>query len=153
MKEEYISISEFAKRAGVSHQAIYKRLNKDLQPWLQVASGKKSLNIRALELFEGENFATVSTEVAAIQALTKELDFKNREIEQLSEENKRLSEQLLALSDKVGTTLQTITQTQLADKMIEGKKMIDEKTTAAADEPTAAVAEPEPKKKKRLFWK
>lgn len=30
---------------------------------------------------------------------------------------------------------------------------IDEKTTAAADEPTAAVAEPEPKKKKWLFWK
>ena len=60
---------------------------------------------------------------------------------------------MLALSDKVGTTWQTITQTQLADKMIEGKKMIDEKTTAAADEPTAAVAEPEPKKKKWLFWK
>lgn len=31
MKEEYISISEFAKRAGVSRQAVYKLLSTDLR--------------------------------------------------------------------------------------------------------------------------
>ena len=39
MKEEYISISEFAKRAGVSVQAVYKRLDKDIQPWLKELNG------------------------------------------------------------------------------------------------------------------
>lgn len=60
------------------------------------------------------------------EILKNELDIKNKEIEQLREDNKRLSEQLIVLSDKVGTTLQSITQTQLADKIIEGKKLIEE---------------------------
>lgn len=98
MKEEYISISEFAKRAGVSHQSIYKRLHKDLQPWLQEGAGGKKLNIKALDFFETEksatgcatNCATDSTEVATIkllqktvELLEKELTLKNTEIAEL----------------------------------------------------------------------
>jgi DNA-binding protein Fis len=48
---EYLSIKEFSTSAGVSPQAIYQRLDKDLKPYLKDFKGKKSLNIQALELF------------------------------------------------------------------------------------------------------
>ena len=162
MNEEYISISEFAKRAGVSRQAVYARLDKDLSSFLVIDNGKKSLNSRALSLFTvKENDKEVySLELVASlrknnDVLTSELDFKNKEIEQLREENRKLSEQLLSLSDKVGNTLQAISQTQLADKMIEGQKMIEEKSTAAVEVSPAADSEaeqPQPTEKPKKLW-
>lgn len=89
MKDEYISISEFAKKAKVSHQAIYKRLDKDLQPWLQVANGKKMLNVKALDLFEKEKTATNSIEVATVGLLQKTIDILEKELE---EKDKQIGE-------------------------------------------------------------
>lgn len=51
MNNDYIPIKEFANKVGVSTQAIYQRLEKDLQSYLKVEDGKKTLNIKALELF------------------------------------------------------------------------------------------------------
>ena len=48
---EYIPIKEFADKVGVSTQAIYQRIEKDLQSYLKIENGKKTLSIRALELF------------------------------------------------------------------------------------------------------
>lgn len=49
--KEYISIKEFAERAKVSPQAIYKRLGKDLLPFIKEEQGRKTISIEALELF------------------------------------------------------------------------------------------------------
>ena len=93
---EYIPISEFAKRAGVSQQAIYKRLDKDLNPWLKVESKKKMLNVRALELFRPEQHSTGSPELATIMLLQKTVDMLEKELEiknsQIEELNSRLKE-------------------------------------------------------------
>lgn len=98
MKDEYISISEFAKRAGVSVQAVYKRLDKDFKPWLKVENGRKALNIKALEIFKGEKN---STEVESIEAilrmvsmLEKELEIKNEQIRSRDRQIEDLSERL-----------------------------------------------------------
>lgn len=66
-----------------------------------------------------------------IELLENELSIKNNQIEDLQRENRRLSSELLNISNKVGDTLQTITQTQLADKMIEGKKLSEEQPEPA----------------------
>ena len=53
-QEEFITIKEFAQRAGVSHQAIYDRLRKEndeLRKYTKVHNGKKQINTKALELF------------------------------------------------------------------------------------------------------
>ncbi len=96
--EEYITISEFAKRAGVSHQALYKRLDKDLQPWLQVASGKKMLNIKALELFTVNQSCNqvYNNEMLSrmVKMLEKELDIKNQQIETLNHQVEELNARL-----------------------------------------------------------
>lgn len=104
MKEEYISISEFAKRANVSHQYIYKRLDKELQPYLQLVEGKKALNIKALQLFNVTEVATNATKVATEnqevkdliellqeqqKVLKQELDIKNEQIRDLSQSNRQ----------------------------------------------------------------
>lgn len=155
MKEEYISISEFAKRAGVSRQAVYKRIVNDLQAWTRVDNGKKTLNIKALQFFVNDDMSTDSTDLSTIkllqntiEILEKELGEKNREIEELRSENRRLTEQLFNLSGQVGSTLQALTQTQLADKIIEGQKLIEGKAA-----PEVNPEGPQPKKKTWRFWK
>lgn len=164
MKEEYISIAEFAKKAGVSRQAIYSRLDSDLSTFLVIDNGKKTLNTRALKLFDvKENVKEVYNQEFIVslkknnELLEIELKHKNREIKQLLEENRKLSEQLLSLSDKIGTTLQTISQTQLADKMIEGQKMSEESMTVEVGSSVAATLDPEQlqpaERKKKPWWK
>ncbi len=53
---DYITIAEFARRAGVSKQAVYQRLNNvDLTSYVKLENGKKVINIEALSLFAGNN--------------------------------------------------------------------------------------------------
>ena len=47
----YISIRDFSQRAGVSPQAIYQRLDKDLLNYIQVVENRKMIEESALELF------------------------------------------------------------------------------------------------------
>ena len=37
---EYMSVSEFATRAGCSKQAVYQQLNKRLKPYVKAIDGK-----------------------------------------------------------------------------------------------------------------
>lgn len=87
---EYISIKEFAERAGVSTQAIYQRLAKDLQPYLQVEKGKKRLNIEALRLFNDKELKQVDCKENT--NLQSEFLIKTLEVlrEQLAEKDKQL---------------------------------------------------------------
>ena len=98
MKEEFLTISEFAKRAGVSRQAIYKRLDGDLQPWLTVDNGKKLINSKALELFaDNQNVNQVySNETLSrmVSMLEKELDIKNKQIDTLNHQVEELNDRL-----------------------------------------------------------
>lgn len=90
MKEEYISISEFAKRAGVSKQAVYKRLSTDLSTELKEVENQKMLKVSALSRF-GVNqveqpFNQVEQPVdtlsqGIIDLLREELEAKNKQIE------------------------------------------------------------------------
>lgn len=132
MAEEYLTIKQFAAAAGVSEQAIYKRLNKSLKPYYRVIDGKKMIDKEALALYanstsqstpqptvvkpvespafkalhaeveetDNSTSSTTSstTEKEQIQALNrmidmvqKELDIKNKQIEDL---NNRLAEAL-----------------------------------------------------------
>lgn len=50
--EDYISIKEFANKAGVSTQAIYQRVEKDLKGFVKVENGKKLILIAALKFFK-----------------------------------------------------------------------------------------------------
>lgn len=74
-----------------------------------------------------------------VSMLQKELEMKNEQILSLQEENRKLSREILELSGKISDTLQNITKTQLADKLIEGKDMLEQEDFQ--------------KKKRWQFWK
>lgn len=46
--QQYITVKEFAQRAGVSIQSVYQSLNKRLKPYFKVINGRKMLDIKAL---------------------------------------------------------------------------------------------------------
>jgi DNA-binding transcriptional MerR regulator len=48
--KQYITIREFAKLAGISVQAVYKRVEKDFKPYFKLVESKKMLDICALAL-------------------------------------------------------------------------------------------------------
>jgi transcriptional regulator with XRE-family HTH domain len=100
MSKNYLTIKEFAKRAGVSPQYIYKLINNQtdnsLTTSLKVENGKKYLNISALSMFIQEesskpveqpidNSLTTSLN-ATIDALTKQLEIKDNQLLAQSEQ-------------------------------------------------------------------
>lgn len=96
MEKEYISIKEFADAVGVSQQAIYKQLNKELnnklKPYLKVVEKKKMLEKTALSLFEKEEKNNqveqrLNNELneRLIDLLQKELEEKDKQIARLHE--------------------------------------------------------------------
>lgn len=93
-QKEYLTIKEFADAAGVSKQAVYQRLTGTLKPYVSIKDGVKYLNIRALELYEGDNAVkklkknnqeeSNSVQVdSMIELLKRELDQKNKQIDEL----------------------------------------------------------------------
>lgn len=85
---EYLSIKDFASRAGVSPQAIYQRLDKDLKSYVKVVDKKKTLSIKALELFEdkqvGQDVTKSFQEVLSV--LSNQLLEKDKQIAFLQEQ-------------------------------------------------------------------
>jgi len=79
--DEYISIKEFATRIGYTTQAVYQRIEKDLQPFTNVVKGKKCINIKAFELFGtkpvGNELPTVDN---VLPSVTNELPTLNNEL-------------------------------------------------------------------------
>lgn len=51
MKEDLLTIREFAKRVGVSRQAIYSKLETELSPFLVTMNNTKMLKFEAISKF------------------------------------------------------------------------------------------------------
>lgn len=94
-KDEYISISEFSKRAGVSRPTIYAKLENELSSFTKSVNSKTLINTKALELFNVKESVKNFTDFESLkdfievlqeqaQALKKELDIKNEQIRSLS---------------------------------------------------------------------
>lgn len=131
-KDEYISIAEFAERAGVSKAYIYKAIKDRLQPYYKEVDSQKRLNIKALEFFNSTNVSTISTNnstdkdtlkelIAILQeqqaALRSELDIKNEQIRALNSSN---SQQLQLIDQQ--QKLQAISETKRIEVKAESPK-------------------------------
>jgi len=113
---EYISIKEFASKVGLTSQAIYQRIDKDLKPFLKLVENKKTLNIKALELF---GFKVVEQEVDkdllktlqdTLKVLTSQIEIKDQQIANLNDRLKEAQElnrnnQILLGSEQTRTNL------------------------------------------------
>lgn len=113
MKEEYISISEFAKRAGVSRQFIYKELSTKLSTYCKEIDGQKMLNTKALELFDVNKTDTKTDNKETLQDLIKIL----------REQQEVLKQELDIKNDQIRAHLQLIDQQQKLQAMSEAKRL------------------------------
>lgn len=106
--KQYITVAEFAAEAGVSRQAVYKRLASDLAPFTRTEAGKRLIDRAALDLFSPQE------DPGQPQA---EAQDKDREIERQREEIQDLRQQVKTLQSHVMT--QSTELTRLADKLTE----------------------------------
>ena len=110
MKNKYISVSEFAKAAGVSKQAVYSRLkSQDLNKFIKLENGKKLINTKALELFNKSSFNQVeqgleSTEREYIESLKKQIEELQRDKQELY----RLLDQQQQLTAQANATIKLL---------------------------------------------
>lgn len=101
--ENYITIAEFAERVGVSKQAIYKRISKDLAPYLKEEGRVKYIAEEATALF---NHSTnqprlKQTKVERVEKVELDQDQETTYLlEQLKEKDRLIQEQQQTIKDQ-----------------------------------------------------
>ena len=111
---EYISIKEFAKRAGVSRQSIYKALNQvdsRLTAFVNLVDNQKMLNIKALKEIYGVEVdsrltANCQPETTNFQP---EKNLNQQFIESLQQQLKSKDEQIERLTNALEKSQETVT--------------------------------------------
>lgn len=113
METEYISIKDFAKRAGVSQQALYKRLNKlnnQLNNYIKLVENQKMIDIRALqEVYGVEVEQPIQPVIQPVEQpiqpnLQEEIEEKNDLIEFLKDQLRAKDKQMESMLNECDTT-------------------------------------------------
>ncbi len=125
--EEYISISEFAKRAGVSRAYIYKILSTKLTEYCKQVDSQKMLNIKALTLFD------VNKSVNRVNQGDSDVDSMKDLIEILQEQMQTLKVELDMKNEQISTQMKLTDQAQHLQLMAEKKiELLEDKKGSAA---------------------
>ena len=168
VENQYISVKEFAERAGKSVQAIYKGLNNRLNQYVKLVDNQKMLDIRALqEVYgieveqpiqpelttdsteESTNETVIDTLLEQIEILRKELDVKN---EQIREKDKQLNEkdnQMAALNKRLEESHRLLDQQQQLQAMEKKIQALEDKEDIVEH---GAIEPAQEKKKWWRFW-
>ena len=105
-KDEYISIAEFAERAGVNRSYIYKLLSTKLSTYCLQVDNQKKLNIKALELFNVERVDNLVDKKETDEDTLKDL------IEILQEQQKVMKQELDIKNEQIKSLSKTIEREQ-----------------------------------------
>lgn len=112
--QEYICIKEFAERAGVSPQAIYKRLNQvnnQLINYIKPVGNQRMLNIKALQDIYGIEVVNQNQPVEQpvvnfsqpmqdqIRMLQDQLNIKDQQLREQAERDQKKDEQIRKLHE------------------------------------------------------
>lgn len=136
-------IENLGLRSGLQKNGNQFAIDEAQEKLIKSAFSKKKMETGNLKT-ETENSETFQLVSSVVFRLEQENEQKNeqlkekdrqinnkdqqiaqlqRQIIDLQEENRELSRKLLELSGKIGDSLQVIAKTQLADKMVEGRKI------------------------------
>lgn len=90
---EYLSVSDFAEAAGVTPQAIYKRIKSDLAPFTKQTPNGKTVSTEALKLFRVDSAIDNTAKIEALEKENESLRKLNTELNQrFIEQNEKLLE-------------------------------------------------------------
>lgn len=164
VENQYISVKEFAERAGKSVQAIYKGLNNRLNQYVKLVDNQKMLDIKALQEVYGieveqpiqPELTTDSTEETVIDTLLEEIEILRKELdvknEQIREKDKQLNEkdnQMAALNKRLEESHRLLDQQQQLQAMEKKIQALEDKEDIVEH----GAIEPEREKKKWWhFW-
>lgn len=109
---EYVTISKFAEIAGVTPQAVYRRLKTDLAPYSKEENGIKLVNTDALELFTAKQLASKSSREEylekEVEKLTADIAAKQQIINDLTSQLAAFNEKSLEIMDRQSTQFQQL---------------------------------------------
>ena len=88
MEQQYLTVKQFAERAGVSTQRVYQLLTKSLQEFTKTEHGKKYISIEGLRVFEKD----------PLQDLAKDLQSNLQEVASPETEILRETVEVLSLT-------------------------------------------------------
>lgn len=151
--ESLLTIKEFAEKAGVSVQSVYKRLNNSLNPYVEKVDSHKMLKIQALndvygvevkQPFKPKVEKVVQPDSTLYEILKAELDAKNKQIEELQRELEKERDHSREQSNRLAIFAEQAQKLQLAQMTVKnGLEGVDNYTEQ----------ESIPKRKKWQFWK
>lgn len=112
-EKDFLTVKEFAERAGISTQRVYQLLAKDLQSYCKVIGNTKYINISALERFTAKPICKDLQEdlPSDLQALTKSLQ---DQIDTLQKHNDLLTQQLEVKDKQINTLTESLQATTAA---------------------------------------
>lgn len=170
MKDEYISISEFARRAGVSRQSVYKRIDNDLSGFCKVDKGKKVINTKGLGMFVVNQPVNqpVNQTVNQVDSQNTAIDALKKALELMENQNETLKTELAAKDRQIDQLQKLIDQEQqlhaaTAQRLLLLEQPKDPSDPEPVEDPDQADPEPAPEiraaapdpeaKAKQSFWK
>ena len=114
---EYVTITEFAKSAGVSRQTVYRRLDNDLKGYTVTEGHKIKINTDAILMFDGvtkKEVTTVTdeskpTDIAVLDKVSTNVQECNMQLQQLEKLNVTV-DKLERTLDKLVDTLEKIAE-------------------------------------------
>ena len=159
-QEEFITIKEFAQRAGVSHQAIYDRLRKEndeLRKYTKVHNKIKLINIKALALFDSSKLAQLAQPMQAsmqataqaladqkddiISLLKEQVAVKDKQIEQRDNQIEQLQQDLRTSREDLARLATELAKIADQGQHLQMKMMLPDgqQTTQQPEEPDTAA--------------
>ena len=143
---DYISVKEFASKAGVSVQAVYQRLDKDLKQFTKLENGQKAISTAALKLFtlkainSIKDFKETTTPQPDISSnilipLLNQLEIKDKQLEekdrQIAEKDRQIAEKDSQIKDLTSALINEQHSAQQAHALHAGTiKQIDTRENA-----------------------
>lgn len=129
MMKDYLTVVEFAAAAGITKQAVYKRIKQDLAPYVKEQDGKKTISKEALKLFAKEEpteaaqigqteapsllLDKIDNQAETIKAQQQEIEYLRDMLKRANEQNDTLTAHLIESQNK---------QTELQYKQLELQK-------------------------------
>lgn len=145
---EWLSVPEFADRAGCSKQAVYYRLGKDLAEYSKKEGGKTVIDSRAVSLIDGGQKQTVDQndkqmEQTFVTYLQGELERVRLENEDLKKAIAEKDDQILDLAKKFADLAENEQKVAALALAAEPPKLEAGQTVDQTDKQMKQTAEPE----------
>ena len=129
MDQQYLTVKQFAERAGVSTQRVYQLLTKSLQEFTKTEHGKKYISIAGLRVFEKDPLQDLAKDLQSnLQEVARpETEILRETVEVLRRQLAIKDEQLAAKDKQIGDLTAALLSSQE-----QHKALTDALTTAQA---------------------